>query len=122
MRKAVDDDRLSSLDGANCVANLSCVYDLSVRDIVAQITRICAAHHDMVLSTLQTPLDHDTALSSITLKGPTSTVRGLAERIGAERGVRFARLNLISVEPNDRHHHRDDHEHHGNDHLSPRPG
>jgi CopG family nickel-responsive transcriptional regulator len=122
VRRAVDERRADGEEGTHCVANLSYVYDHHVRALAQRLIAVQHEHHDLVVATTHIHLDHDSCLESVMLKGPTEAVRALADRIRAERGVRFGALNLISVAPND--HHGDDsgHSHHGHDHLSPHPG
>ena len=122
VRKAVDDRRLETTGSADCVANLSYVYDHRTRGLAARLAELTNANHDLVVSTLQVPLDHEASFASMILHGPSSAVRALAEGLGAERGVRFAKLNLVSVHPNDRHRGGHHHEHDGHEHLSPHPG
>ena len=47
------------------------------------------------------------------MKGPTAAVRSFAQRIEAERGVRHTQINLITVEPGDKHVMPGAHQHHG---------
>jgi len=122
VRQAVDGRRLESAPGAHCVAGLSYVYDYRTRDIANRLAQIAHDNHDLVVSTTQVPLDHETCFASTILKGSTSAVRALSDRIRAERGVRFGDINLISVDPNDSHASGDGHQHHGHAHLSPHRG
>ena len=103
VRKAVEARRLESETATDCVANLSYIYDHRTRGLAGRLTEIGNANHHLLVSTLQVPLDHETSFASSILKGRTPEVRALAEGISTERGVRFAKLNLISVDPNDHH-------------------
>lgn len=122
VRQAVEARRLEAASGVSCVANLSYIYDHRTRDIASRLTQIGHANHDLIVSTLQVPLDHETCFASMILKGPEAAVRTLADGIRAERGVRFGKINVITVDPNDHHDHSGDHHHHGHAHLSPHPG
>jgi CopG family nickel-responsive transcriptional regulator len=81
----------------SCVANLSYVYNHHERELSERLTSIQHAHHDLTISTMHTHLDHDQCIETIMLKGTVERVRGFAEEIIAERGVRHGQLNLISV-------------------------
>lgn len=105
-----------------CVANLSYVYDRRVRTLPARLSELEHAHHDMVVSSATLRLDHFDSLVTVMLKGTSKAVQALADRITTQRGVRLAKLNLIAVEPGDRHESAGDHHHHGNEHLSPVTG
>jgi CopG family transcriptional regulator, nickel-responsive regulator len=122
VRQAVEERRLEAAPGAYCVASLSYVYDYRTRDIASRLAQIGHDNHDLVVSTTQVPLDHETCFASTILKGSTEAVRALSDRIRAERGVRFGAINLISVDPNDSHSHAGGHQHHGHAHLSPHRG
>lgn len=120
VRKAVERRRAAANEAGHCVANLSYVYDHHVRTLAQRLVEIQHASHDLVVSTTHVHLDHDTCLESAILKGPTAAVRALADRIIAERGVRFGELNLITVAEGHSHTHA-----HGEDdhvHLSPHRG
>lgn len=122
IRQALEDRRLASSVDANCVANLSYVYNHHTRALAERLISLQHEHHDLVVSTTHVHLDHDDCLESAILKGPAPAVRALADRIQAERGVRFGNLNIISVTPNDHHHDAEQHTHGGHAHLSPHRG
>jgi CopG family nickel-responsive transcriptional regulator len=67
-------------------------------------------------------LDHDTCLETTNLKGTTASVRAFAEQVQAERGVRFAKINLVSVNLNHDHAGESAHRHDRQAHLSPHRG
>ena len=123
VRQAVEARRLAETDGGYCIANLSYVYDHGIRALPQRLNDIQHSRHQLVVSTMHSHLDHDSCLETSILKGPIKAVRILADAIKAERGVRFAELNLISVHPNDHpmltH---GEHEHAANGHLSPSRG
>jgi CopG family transcriptional regulator, nickel-responsive regulator len=121
VRQALERQRAQADEGAYCVANLSYVYDHHTRALAQRLIDIQHEQHDLVVATTHVHLDHDNCLETIILKGKTSQVRTLAEHIKAERGVRFGMINLISVAPNDDHHHHA-HDHSGHIHLSPHKG
>ena len=120
VRQSVDAARL--VDTGTCVANLSYVYDHRTRALAARLLDLQHAHHDLVVAATHIALDHEASMETVLLRGPVASVRALADQIIAERGVRFGRINLISVDANDDHaepapHHHDDH-----GHLSPHRG
>lgn len=121
VRQSVEARRQEGAAGAQCVANLSYIYHRTPT-LAQRLLDMQQAHHDLVVSTMHVTLDHESSLETMVLKGPTPAVRALADAIRAERGVRFGSLNLVSVDPNDRHDHPDDHHHHGHEHSSPHPG
>lgn len=122
IRQHIDARRLEQEGGKHCVANLSYVYNHRIRALAQRLLDMQHEHHDLVVSTTHVVLDHDASLETMILKGPTHTVRALANVIQAERGVRFGSINVISVEPNDEHGHAHAHHHSGNGHASPPVG
>lgn len=124
VRKAVEGRRLDETPDGHCVACLSFVYDHETRDLAQRLAALQHAQHDLVVATTHVHLDHDACLESTILKGRTAAVRALADQVQAERGVRFANLNLISAIPNDHHHHSPTgaHDHRHAAHFSPNRG
>jgi CopG family nickel-responsive transcriptional regulator len=105
---------------AQCVASLSYVYNHHVRDLAERINAAQHDRHDMVVATMHVHLDHEHCLETAILKGGTARVRAFADLIEAERGVRHASLNLITVQVGDLHRMPGAHHHHGHMHLVPR--
>lgn len=98
VRRAVDDRRLQRRGDGLCVANLSYVYDHHVRSLAGRLMDLQHRHHGLVISTTHVHLDHHACLESTLLKGRIDAVRGLADGIRAERGVRYGAINLVSFE------------------------
>jgi len=91
--------------GADCVANLSYVTQRQELDVTRRLAALHHDNHDLLVSALQVPLDHDYRLETLVLKGTVQAVRGFAEQLCALRGVRHGKLNLISVEWHQSHRH-----------------
>ncbi len=104
----------------HCVASLSYVYNHHVRDLAERLNAAQHARHDLVVSTMHVHLDHEHCLETAILKGNAAAVRAFADSIEAERGVRHAKLNLITVHTGDLHRLPGAHHHHGHMHLVPR--
>ena len=122
VRQAVEGRRIAETDAGHCVASLSYIYDHGTRALAQRLNQMQHDHHDVVVSTMHVHLDHDTCLETSILKGTTKAVRALADAIKAERGVRFAEINLITASLNGHH---PDHVHHAHGpegHLSPGRG
>ncbi len=85
-------------DDASCVSVLSYVYDHDRRDLARTLTH---AHHDQhhhSLSTLHLHLDARACLEVSVLRGTVAEVRAIADRISAERGVRFGQLRILLLD------------------------
>ena len=123
VRQAVEKDRQASLESGRCVACLSYVYDHHVREMAQRLIELQHNHHDIVVSTTHVHLDHDTCLETAILRGSISAVRALADVIKAERGVRFAHINLISVKTDSAvHAEGGEHSHDPEMHFTPHAG
>jgi CopG family nickel-responsive transcriptional regulator len=122
VRDAVEARRLADNATGECVANLSYVYNHATRDLSQRLSDAGHRHHGLVVSTTHVHLDHDDCLETSILKGPVAAVRAFANAVRAERGVRFAQLNLVRVEPNDHHGAASPHAHGGHQHLTPARG
>jgi CopG family nickel-responsive transcriptional regulator len=96
------------------------VYNHHQRDLAERLTAAQHEHHDLVVATMHVHLDHEHCLETTVLKGPASAVRRIADRIKAERGVRHAAINLVTVDTGDKHFLPGAHHHHGHMHLIPR--
>lgn len=119
VRRAVEARRLESGASTHCVANLSYVYVHRTRALAQRLLDMQHEHHDLVVSTTHVILDHVSSLETMILKGATGAVRALTDAITAERGVRFAVVNLVSVDPNDDHEGLQGHHHQHGSHASP---
>jgi CopG family nickel-responsive transcriptional regulator len=122
MRQALEARRLEKNKSKHCVANLSYIFNHHERALAERLTEVQHAHHDLVVASTHVHLDHENCLESVMLKGPTKTVQSFADQVRVERGVRYGNLNLVSVDPGDRHQGQGKHSHRGHNHLSPRHG
>lgn len=106
LREDVDAD-------AQCVANLSYVYNHHERELAERLMSIQHHHHDLVVSTMHAHLDHEYCIETVILRGPAKLVRRFADLVAAERGVRHGNLNivLVSISPAHTHGDGDGHEH-----------
>jgi len=81
---------------ATGVGTLTLVYDHHVRSLNDKLTRMGHDHHKEILSTLHIHLDHDNCLEVIVLKGKVGSIRKIAERLIATKGVKHGKLTLTS--------------------------
>ena len=103
LRREVEANRVAYEARSHCVANLSYIYNHHERELAERLTEAQHAHHDLVVSAMHVHLDHEHCLESVILKGSTAAVRGFANALQAERGVRHGNLNLVTVEVGDAH-------------------
>lgn len=95
-----------------CVACLSYVYDPTTRELPKLLAKEFQEQHDLCMATTRVALDHESVMEVCVLRGHTEDVRGISERIIAQRGVRHGRLSLIpaSIE-HSKHSHGHGHPH-----------
>lgn len=105
LRRELEQTRLARHEAPHCVASLSYVYNHHERQLAERLTDQQHHAHDLVVSTMHVHLDHDHCLEAVILRGATEEVRGFADRMTAERGVRHGQLNLIPVDSEAVHRH-----------------
>jgi CopG family nickel-responsive transcriptional regulator len=98
IREQMDRQQLQSEQAAQCVANVSYVYDHHEQPVTARVLDLQHEHHDLVITSLHTHLDHDHCLETVVLRGPTAAVRQTAEQLIALRGVRHGNIHLVPLD------------------------
>ncbi len=97
VRSLLERERGGEAAGGYCVANLSYVFNHHERDLAERLTELQHGQHDLTVATMHAHLDHENCLETVILRGPTPAVRGFADALIAERGVRHGMVNLVSV-------------------------
>lgn len=77
--------------------NITLVYDHHKRNIQAQLTRIQHDHGPVVISTLHVHLDHHNCMEVLAVRGSAKTVRGLADRLIAVKGIKHGKLTVTTT-------------------------
>ncbi len=95
IRDALVQEKAAEPD-ADVVGTLTLVYDHHVRLLQERLTHMQHEHYAEIISTLHVHLDHHHCLEVLVLKGRSSRVRGIADRLIATRGVQHGRLTLTS--------------------------
>lgn len=98
----------SALIGATraawCAATVSYVYDHHVHTTTSRLMDLQHEHHDLIISSQHTHLDHDNCLETVILRGPTAAVQACASSMIAMRGVRHGQIHLLPLEEDDGRH------------------
>jgi CopG family nickel-responsive transcriptional regulator len=87
-----------------CVATVTYVYSHQEQTVTGRLLDVQHEHHDLVLSTLHTHLDHDDCLEAVILRGPTLAVQACADQMIALRGVRHGGVHLVALAEASRQH------------------
>jgi CopG family nickel-responsive transcriptional regulator len=94
IRATATQDAASGEAGA-CVAVLGYVYDHQTRALAQRLTQALHDRHDLTVAGMHVHLDHESCLDVSVLKGSIAAVRGLADVLTAQRGVRHANLHIV---------------------------
>jgi CopG family transcriptional regulator, nickel-responsive regulator len=94
IREMVDRERLAE-PAADCIGALTFVYDHDTRDLARRITSAHHDRHDLSIASMHVHLNHESCLEVSVLRGALAEVRGFADAVASQRGVRSAQLHLI---------------------------
>jgi len=115
---AVPDERAPAAQAKWCVANLSYVYDHHDQTVTMRVLDLQHAHHDLVVTSVRTHLDHHHCVETAVLRGAVKDVRALADKLIALKGVRHGQVHMVLLDT-DRKPHRHEHGGSAHTHLSP---
>mgnify|MGYP003585831081 FL=1 len=101
-----------------CVANVSYVYDHHDQTVTMRVLDLQHQHHDLVMSSVRTHLDHHHCIETTVLRGGVKQVRALADQLVALKGVRHGQVHLVLLD-SDHKQHRHAHGGSAHTHLSP---
>jgi CopG family nickel-responsive transcriptional regulator len=97
LRAEIERDSQQLGRAAECVASLSYVYNRHELEVAQRLTTLHHDNHDLLISSMHVPLDHEYRLETLALRGNARAVQAFADAVCAQRGVRHGKLNLISV-------------------------
>ncbi len=72
------------------------VYDHHKRELEAQLSGLQHAYFENIISTAHVHVDHDHCLEVVLLKGPSQTLRSIADRLLSFKGVVHGKLTLTT--------------------------
>ncbi|MCI0545819.1 MAG: nickel-responsive transcriptional regulator NikR [Candidatus Rokubacteria bacterium] len=79
------------------VATIALVYDHHNRLLPGRLTAAQHDHYARIVSSLHVHLDHDHCLEVLVVRGPSQSLRELADRLIATRGVKHGRLTFATI-------------------------
>lgn len=79
------------------VGTVTYVYDRSDHTLVQRVLQLQHDHHDLVVSSQHTPLDHENGLETVTLRGTVAAIQAFAARLIALRGVRNGHVHFVPL-------------------------
>lgn len=74
------------------VGVVTIIYDHHIHELTEKLNNIQHQHTHLINSTLHVHLDHDNCLEAIVLKGKSSEIRNLANRLIGTKGVKHGEL------------------------------
>ena len=82
----------------HAIVNVSYVYAHTERTLAQRLAALQHDHHDLVVATLQTYIDHENCLSTVVLRGPRADVGRLAAGLLAQSGIRHGVVNEVPLQ------------------------
>ena len=82
----------------NAAGVLTLVYDHHVPDLSHKLTERQHDAHDCIIATMHVHLDHHNCLEMLVLRGPSHTLRELADQLRAIRGVKQGSFSLTPLD------------------------
>ncbi|HNT93216.1 MAG TPA: nickel-responsive transcriptional regulator NikR [Bacteroidales bacterium] len=83
--------------------SVTILYDLQKRGVMEQLAGIRHSHDPLILSMQQHMIDHSQCLELVAVRGRAADLTDLADRLRSVRGVRFARLTMTRITPEEEH-------------------
>lgn len=97
IRERLGSTLLDSSKAKWCVASVSYVYDSHEQTVITRLLDLQHQHHDLVVSSQRTPLDHHNCLETVVLRGPSAAVQACAGQMTALRGVRNGQVHAVAL-------------------------
>ena len=102
--KAIEDiireelKRESLIKGRKGTGAIILVYNHHKRELVAKLTDIQHDFHNMVICNQHIHLDHHNCMEVIVVKGNQKQMKELADKLKAQKGVKFGSISIASAE------------------------
>ena len=79
------------------VGTITIVYDHHVRDLTNKLIDLQHEHHGLVLSVMHVHLDEHHCIEVLVVRGKSSEVRSVADRLIGTKGVRHGKLTMATT-------------------------
>ena len=104
IRSQIDVASLEPTASLWCAATVNYVYDHHDKTVVERVLSLQHEHHDLVVTSLHTHLDHHDCLETVVMRGPTKAVREFSHMLIALRGVRHGSVQMVPLDVDRRKH------------------
>ena len=119
IRSRIDDASLEPSAASWCASTVNYVYDHHDKTVVERVLSLQHEHHDLVITSLHTHLDHHDCLETVVMRGPTKAVHVFSQKLIALRGVRHGSVQSVPLDVDRR---KLDHSHsHSGQHVHLKP-
>jgi len=85
------------IEGKEVAGAVTLVFDHHKRELVNILTDIQHDFHQLIISSQHIHLDHDNCLEIIVVRGKPTTVRELADKLRATKGVKYGALSIATT-------------------------
>ena len=79
------------------VGTITIVYDHHVRDLTNKLIDLQHEHHGLVLSVMHVHLDEHHCIEVLVVRGKSSEVRSVADRLIGTKGVKHGKLTMATT-------------------------
>lgn len=120
IRERLGTDLLQEGHSKWCFGTITYVYDRSEPTVRERVLKWQHDHHDLMVTSQSTPLDHEDCLETVTVRGRTPALVASGAELVATRGVRHGNMHFVPMRVSPAHtHHGASHDHHSHRHLTP---
>ncbi len=98
IRSQIDAASLAPTASFWCAATVNYVYDHHDKTVVERVLSLQHEHHDLVVTSLHTHLDHHDCLETVVMRGPIKAVREFSHMLIALRGVRHGSVQMVPLD------------------------
>jgi CopG family nickel-responsive transcriptional regulator len=85
------------VEGKEVAGAITLVFDHHKRDLVNILTDIQHDFYQIIISSQHIHLDHSNCLEIIVVRGKPTEVRGLANKLKSNRGVKYGALSIATT-------------------------
>lgn len=96
VRNALVSESIQKIKG-NIFGVLVFIFDHHKRELEKELTNIQHNHYHNIIATTHVHIDHDNCLEVILLKGISSKVKTISEKIISLKGVKHGKLTLTTT-------------------------
>jgi len=97
IRTQIDESQLQASRAQWCVATINFVYNHDDKTVAERVLSLQHEHHDLVITSLHTLLDHHDGLETVVMRGPANAVHLFSQTLIALRGVRHGNIHVVPL-------------------------